>query len=287
MNNKVYDIITERIIAILQKGTVPWHKPWVAGGAMALPKNLQSGKPYRGVNIFLLHSMEFSSPYWLTFNQALERGGNVRKGEKSTPVVFWKWLEPDEASPDKKKVPMLRYYSVFNVEQCDGIEYPKPEAKTFEFTPVESAEKIVESMPQRPEITYGGSSAAYSPTLDIVRMPNREQFEKPEEFYDTLFHELTHATGHESRLNRSGVADKNEHNRFGTDPYAKEELVAEMGAAFLCANAGIVERTLDNSAAYISNWLERLKNDTKLVVHAAAQAQKAADFILNVKHNED
>lgn len=281
MKNTVYEIITDRIISMLNRGVVPWHKPWVGGAALALPKNLHSGKPYRGVNTFLLHSMEFASPYWLTFNQALQRGGAVRKGEKSTPVVFWKWLEPGEDAPDKKKIPMLRYYSVFNVEQCDGIEYPKPEAPaTFDFNPVGRAEQIVAGMPNKPEVLFRGDSACYRPATDLILMPEPSRFRSSEEYYSTLFHELTHATGHASRLNRSGVADKGEHNQFGTDPYAREELVAEMGAAFLCGHSGIVDRTLDNSAAYISNWLARLKNDAKLIVTASAQAQKAADYIL-------
>jgi antirestriction protein ArdC len=178
---------------------------------------------------------------------------------------------------------MLRYYSVFNVEQCDGIEYPKPDVPTFEFTPIERAEQIVAGMPNKPEITSGGDSAYYRPSLDQVNMPPKERFERPEYFYDTLFHELTHATGHESRLNRKGVADKDEHSQFGSDPYAREELVAEMGASFLCGHAGIVERTIDNSAAYIGHWLEQLKQDPRLVIVAAGQAQKAADYILGTQ----
>lgn len=288
MKNTVYDIITERVLGLLQQGKVPWHKPWVSRGS-SFPKNLHSGKAYQGLNIFLLHAAEFASPYWLTFNQALERGGCVRKGEKAMPVVFWKWLEPDahQKAAGQKRIPMLRYYSVFNVEQCDGIEYPKPEVKTFEFTPIEQAERIVAGMPKAPVIKIGGDKAFYRPSTDLVGMPPHDRFERPEGFYDTLFHELTHATGHESRLNRKGVADKGEHSQFGSDPYAREELVAEMGAAFLCGTCGIVDRTIDNSAAYIGSWLERLKSDSKLVVTAAAQAQRAADYILDVKHEEE
>jgi antirestriction protein ArdC len=284
----VYSIVSERIIALLEQGTIPWQKPW-QGGAM-LPRNLISKKPYRGVNVFLLHAMSYGNPYWLTFKQAQELGGNVKRGEKASPVVFWKWLELDEQDEKgkAKRVPMLRYYSVFNASQCDGIETPLPENKQREHAPIETAEQIVASMPKRPTVEHGGNKACYSPAFDRVDMPNPQTFNSGEDYYSTLFHELTHSTGHESRLNRKGVAgSEGEWSAFGSAPYAKEELVAEMGAAFLCGQAGIVERTLDNSAAYLAGWLERLRNDNKLVVLAAAQAQKAADFILNVKHETE
>jgi antirestriction protein ArdC len=289
-DGNVYSIITERMLALLENGTVPWHKPWSATNGEALPRNLASGKPYRGVNVFLLHAMGYGSPYWLTFKQAQERGGHVRKGEKASPVVFWKWLDTDEidASGKAKRVPLLRYYHVFNVAQCDGIDAPTPQGTKREHTPIEAAERIVEGMPLRPAIEHRGDCACYSPALDMVRMPEPGAFRSAEDYHSTLFHELTHSTGHESRLNRKGVAGTDgEWSAFGSTPYAREELVAECGASFLCAHAGIVERTLNNSAAYVAGWLERLKNDPKLVVIAAAQAQRAADFILAVKHGEE
>jgi antirestriction protein ArdC len=294
-DGNVYEIITQRIVASLEKGTIPWQKPWTTASAGdAMPRNLVSRKPYRGVNVFLLHAMSYASPYWLTFKQAQALGGNVRKGEKATPVVFWKWLDVEgnerdaQGKPKAERVPMLRYYSVFNVAQCDGISVPQPEgsdATKRTHSPIEAAEQIVETMPKRPAIAHGGNRACYSPALDRVDMPQAETFDTGEHYYSVLFHELTHATGHQSRLNRKGVAGSDgEWSAFGSTPYAREELVAEMGGAFLCGHAGIVERTLDNSASYIAGWLERLKNDHKLVVIAAAQAQKAADFILNVRH---
>jgi antirestriction protein ArdC len=284
----VYDVITERVIALLEKGTIPWQKPWSTSGD-ALPRNLVSRKPYRGVNVFLLHAMSYGSPYWLTFKQAQELGGHVRKGEKSTPVVFWRWLEVDERDGRArlKRVPMLRYYSCFNVAQCEGIEAHEPEGAEREHTPIEAAESIVARMPKLPAIAHGGERACYWPGFDRVDMPGPETFATPEHYYSVLLHELTHATGHASRLNRKGVAGTDgEWSAFGSTPYAKEELVAEMGAAFLCGHAGIVERTLDNSASYIAGWLKRLRNDGKLVVQAAAQAQKAADYVLDVKHGD-
>lgn len=296
-DHSVYSVITERIVALLEKGTIPWQKPWAAsaGGGDSLPRNLVSRKPYRGVNVFLLHAMSYGCPFWLTFGQAQALGGNVRKGEKATPVVFWKWLDVESTERDEngqrrnERVPMLRYYSVFNVAQCDGIEAPAPQGSDTTkrtHTPIEAAEQIVANMPKRPVIAHGGDRACYWPGADRVDMPQAAAFQSGESYYDVLFHELTHATGHASRLGRKGVAGSDgEWSAFGSTPYAREELVAEMGAAFLCGQAGIVERTLQNSAAYIAGWLERLRNDPKLVVIAAAQAQKAADFILNVRHD--
>lgn len=281
----VYQIITDRIIAMLEKGTVPWQKPW-NGGANA-PKNLVSGKEYRGVNSFILAASGFESPYWLTFKQAAALGGSVRKGEKATPVVFWKWLEVDDndSVTGKKRIPLLRYYSVFNVAQCDDIPADKLPAPVTErkHTAVEEAEAVVQAMPKKPAIKLGHSAAFYSPASDFVGMPSPETFKASEYYYGTLFHELTHATGHASRLARKGIVEFDE---FGSDQYAGEELVAEMGAAFLCGHVGIVDRVVDNSAGYISHWLGKLRDDRKLVVQAAAQAQKAVDFILNKKFEQ-
>lgn len=210
-------------------------------------------------------------------------GAHVKKGEKSFPVVFWKILE-DEEKGETKKIPFLRYHSVFNALQCEGITLPaQPEAQR-EFHPIERCEQVVAEMPRRPTIEHGGGRACYSPQRDAVSMPEPKLFESTQAYYGTLFHELTHATGHVSRLNRKEVADP---SNFGSNPYSREELVAEMGAAFLSGHCEIENATLDQSASYIQNWLERLKDDRKLVVHAAAQAQKACDFIRDVKPEEE
>lgn len=275
MKAHVYEQITERIIALLSQGTVPWHKPWKA--RTGLPRNFVTKKPYRGINVFLLLAMSYESPFWLTFGQALQLGGSVRKGEKSCPVVFWKQTTVDDKeSGEPQKIPLLRYYHVFNLAQCDGLKIGTEPMETS-VNGIIKPEEIVAHMPQRPEIKYGMVRAFYSPREDCVGLPMRERFEQAEAYYATLFHELIHATGHESRLNRATLTEK---SGFGSNPYCKEELIAEMGAAFLCGHAEIAERTIDNSAAYLSGWLEQLRNDRTLIVQAAAQAQKAADFIL-------
>jgi antirestriction protein ArdC len=278
----VYDQITERIIALLQKGDIPWRKPWNAQSGF--PRNLVSKKPYRGINVFLLHAMCYESPFWLTYRQAQELGGTVRRGEKACPVVFWKQLEvEDRETHEIEKIPMIRFYHVFNVAQCDGLKnIPAPVEETPLSAPTKPDE-IIAFMPKRPEIKHGMAKAFYSPGSDFVGMPDRARFETAAGYYATLFHELTHSTGHPSRLNRPTLTKS---QGFGSDPYCKEELIAEMGAAFLCGQADITESTVENSAAYVQNWLKALQNDHKLIVQAAAQAQKAADFILGVKHEE-
>jgi antirestriction protein ArdC len=275
----VYDQITARVVELLSQGTIPWHKPWNV--KRGFPRNLVSKKAYRGINVFLLHALNYESPFWLTYHQAQELGAHIRKGEKACPVVFWKQLEvEDKESHEIEKIPMMRFYYVFNLAQVDGLkEVPAAEAEAVITKPAE----IVERMPQRPEIKGGFAKAFYSPAGDFVGMPDRERFTGEDEFYSVLFHELTHATGSESRLNRPTITEA---NGFGSEEYSKEELIAEMGAAFLCGVAGIGERTLNNSAAYLQNWLTALQNDHKLIVQAAAQAQKAADFILGTKFEE-
>jgi antirestriction protein ArdC len=282
MNTKAYDRITERIVALMEQGTVPWHKPWQIQTGM--PRNLITQKPYRGINTFLLMSMGYESPNWLTYRQAVQLGGNVKKGEKSCPVVFWKPMEvTDKESGEVEKIPFLRLYHVFNASQCEGLKLKDvPKAEEGAFVATEAVE-IVAKMPQPPVIKHGMTAAYYAPRQDIVGMPEKKRFENEEAYHAALFHELVHSTGHEKRLKRQSITER---NGFGTDPYCKEELVAELGSAFLCGQAGIVERTIDSSAAYVENWLTQLKNDKTLIVYAAAQAQKAADFILDRKFQE-
>lgn len=276
----VYEIITQRIVERLEQGEIPWKKSWNA--QTQAPRNLISGKLYSGINTFILLSARYQSPYWLTFKQATEKGGSVRKGEKGWPVVFWKIdKKQDEATGEEKTVPILRYYTVFNVAQIDGLEnVPATEIHSTSENgaeAIDAAEWIVAQMPNRPQISHGHTRACYSPAWDRVEMPVSIAFNGPAEYYSTLFHELAHATGHESRLNRHQTI---KNHSFGSNDYSKEELVAEFSSAFLCAEAGISPAVIENQAAYIQGWLKALKNDSKLLINAAAQAQKAADWIM-------
>jgi antirestriction protein ArdC len=273
----VYQLVTDHIIAKLEQGTIPWRH--FASAPLSQPMNLVSKRPYHGINYLLLSHSRLNSPYWLTYNQAQELGGYVRKGEQSELVVFWKWLEvEDKETGETKEIPFLKYYRVFNVEQTEGVNYPKSEATARDSHPIEAAERIVANMPNRPEITLDNiPQAFYQPSTDTVHMLNREQCVSDEQYQSTLFHELVHSTGHKSRLNR--FEEENTSHKFGSQSYAKEELVAEMGAGFLCAESGIFQEVEENSAAYIANWLTKLANDKKLVVYAAGKAQKAMDYI--------
>lgn len=277
---KTEHYITEAILKALDEGVAPWRKPWVTrdGGHF---RNLKSGKPYRGMNIMLLACAGFDSPYWVTYKQAKELGGEVRKGEKATKIIFWKILEKDVVKGDGTtgvdKIPLMRYYNVFNVEQCDGLEVPEPQPEPSGFDPIEAAEQIWEGWEGRPTLNHGGSEAYYRPTTDSIQMPKPEDFESPEAYYGTLFHEMGHATGHESRLARKGVTDP---IMFGSHTYSQEELIAEITSLLVCGAVGI-EQTFDNSVAYIQTWRERIKEDgPQVVIRAAQQAQKAADLLV-------
>ena len=278
----VYEIVTEKIVKLLEQGIVPWRKPWTSTG---LPRNLVSKKPYRGINYFLLSASKYVSPLWLTYRQANELGGHIRKGEESTAVVFWKIEDAKRGTNDldtekNRRRFLLRYYRLFNLEQCElpqAVLEKLPKIETHEHDPIEAAEKIIAGMPNPPEIQHAGSKAFYSSITDRITLPPRELFISAEEEMATEFHEISHATGSPKRLNRESIAEA---APFGSEIYAAEELVAEMSAAYLCAEAGISPAVIDNQAAYVAGWLKKLRDDRRLVVHAAAQAQKAADYIL-------
>jgi len=268
----VYDIVTERILAELEKGQVPWRKPW----RTLTPANLISKKSYRGINMFLLALAGYGSQYWLTYRQAQALGGNVRKGAHGTKIVFWKFdkyeTETADGEAEERTSAFLRYYTVFNLEQTEGLKalLALPPAR-----PIESAEVIVEGMPNAPAFEQG-FRASYTPSHDTVTMPSRTAFESQAEYYSTLFHELTHSTGHGKRLARDGF---DRPQMFVSESYSREELIAEMGSAMLCGVAGIEQATVANSVAYLKSWIARLKSDSRLVVQAASAAQKAADYI--------
>ena len=276
-NTKAYEVITARILDALDKGEVPWRKPWSLPAGMK-PQSV-TGHPYRGINALLLGLSGYTDPRWLTFRKAKELGGNVLKGQKATPVVLWKPITKQSEDGEDKTIWLLRYYSVFNAMQCEGL--PLPEVSTTEvreFDPIAEAEGIIANMPHSPSIDHdGGDRAYYVPAFDSVHLPPRYAFEKPEEYYSTAFHELGHSTGHRSRLDRHGL--ETGIAAFGSQVYSKEELAAEFCSTFLCNESGI-ENTLDNSTAYITGWAKKLRSDKRLVIVAASQGHKAADYIL-------
>jgi antirestriction protein ArdC len=276
----IYQTITDKFLESLEQGVIPWQKPWRS----AAPMNLVSKKTYSGINVLLLGMTKYASPYWVSYKQATELGGHVKKGEKSHMVVFWKFLNvTDKNNPDEsKKIPMLRYYMVFNVEQCEGLEKKIPTVESLAFNPLEECEKIVDGYKGKPEIEEGGDSASYSPSLDRINMPHKEKFKSVDGYYSTIFHEMIHSTGHAKRLNRNEVVNN---DGFGNHSYSKEELCAEIGAAILSSMGG-VESTFDNSTAYLQSWLKSLQNDKKMIIYAAQRSQKAVDHILGIVKEE-
>ncbi|MEZ6061098.1 MAG: zincin-like metallopeptidase domain-containing protein [Planctomycetaceae bacterium] len=291
LRRDIFQEVTDRIIEYLEQGVVPWRNPIARGTGDGWPKNLSSGKRYRGINVLLLTmqswSSGYSSDFWLTFKQARAAGGTVRKGEKGSLVTFWKMYDTkDKATGEEITVPVLKHYTAFNLEQIDGIAIPDvpaehPEAVPFE--PLQQCEAIVAGYVNGPQIEYGGSKAVYRPMCDTVTLPAPERFATREDFYGTLYHELSHSTGHSSRLDRGLDSSP---APFGSPDYSREELVAEISAAFLCAAAGISPPTIEQSAAYINNWIGVLKGDKRLVVSAAGAAQKSADRILGTTFDE-
>lgn len=274
----VYQLITDKLISIMEQGTIPWRKTW--SGSASVPRNAVSKKPYQGINNLILGVSQYDSAYWLTFKQAQEMGGHVRKGEKATPCIFYKTWQKENDEGETENIPVLKYYSLFNADQCDGLDLPKRVIQTWpENERITRAEQIIEAMPDRPTIEIRGSQPCYMPSRDVVEVPELCRFQSSSEYYSALFHELTHSTGHAKRLARDGIVNI---SAFGSSPYSREELIAEMGAAFLCAHCGI-DNTLENSAAYLQGWIKALRGDSKLAIKAASHAQKAANYILNIQ----
>lgn len=274
----IYEIVTQKIIDLLEAGVIPWKIPWKTANGM--PRNLVTQRHYRGINFWLLLCRKDSLPFYLTFEQAKFLGGTIRKGEKSTMVVFWKLLKHEDKAEEEKVIPFLRYYNVFNISQIDGIDakkIPTTEAFDHDFSPITEAESLIAQWQDRPLIMPDGDSAFYDPLSDAVSIPNPRSFFNDHRYYSTLFHELVHSTGHNKRLGRHArIKD----HKFGSPDYSQEELVAEMGAAYLCGITGIEQETIQNNAAYIKSWIRTFKNDPKVLIMAAAQAQKAVDYIL-------
>lgn len=276
----IYQTVTQRILNSLEQGVVPWRKPWK--GPSALPCNAISKRPYHGINLLLLSMAPFDDHRWLTFRQAQQLGGHVCPGERSSLAVFWKHLdigeEDDLHGRKRRSVPLLRYYHLFNVEQCEAFELPKLDHEDLEgeHERIGNAEHLVRSMPNPPSIREGGNLAYYRPVDDVAQVPPIGAFLTSDAYYATLFHELGHATGHETRLNRPGVTAS---IQFGSNDYSREELIAELTSAFCCAALGLDNSLTDDAASYIQGWLKKLRSDPKVVISASTQGQRAADYI--------
>lgn len=277
----VYSIVTEKIIEQLEQGTVPWKKPWADAG---IPSNVVSGRPYRGVNIMLLSMLGYEQNLFLTSKQLKEIGGTIKPEEHPNLVVYWNYPQKDseeeENEKDTKRAPLLRYYTVFNISQCEGIpEKYVPEQKEREVKPDLACKLVVKNMPNPPRIQHKEQKAYYNPIDDYINMPRQKSFESDDAYYATLFHEMVHSTGHRYRLHRKELLEMSE---FGSEPYSHEELVAEIGSCFLQSHAHITER-FEQSTAYIQGWLEVFKGNRKFIFSASTAAQKAVDYILNIE----
>ena len=269
----IYAEITNRLIAEMEQGIIPWHKPWMAAGRAI---SHTTGKPYSLLNQMLLGR----AGEWLTFNQVQQENGYVRKGEKSRMVVFWKWIEKeDEETGETTQVPYLRYYNVFHIDQCEGITAKHSAMVEHPANADETAERIIADYVRREGVRFDyeeGDRAFYNPSTDSITLPLLKQFKETAEYYGTAFHEMVHSTGHTKRLNRLDATAF-----FGSEQYSKEELVAEIGSAALVHHAGLeTSSSFTNSAAYVQNWLTALKNDKRFIVSAAGKAEKAVSFIL-------
>lgn len=276
----VYEMVTNRIIAELEKGKIPWEKPWT--GVRSGAYNRITKRPYSLLNQMLLqHRGEYA-----TFKQWQDLGGHIRKGEKSEIVCFWKILEQidiNEETGEKeiKKIPLLRYYNVFHISQVDGVEPLAPEQLNNEVEPIEAGDKIITDYIDREHLNFiecKSNKAYYSPSSDTVVVPLKEQCQLINEWYSIAFHEISHSSGHKSRLNRIQTGAI---SAFGSQDYSKEELVAELSSATLMSVAGLeTPKTFRNSTAYIQNWLQVLRNDNKFIVSASSKAEKAVNYIL-------
>lgn len=276
MNKNIAQTITDNVIKSLESGVAPWVKPWHNRGVDA-PFNPVSKRYYNGINFIQLSMMPSSTDYWVTYKQAQSVGAQVRKGSVGVPVIYFSPLEvKDQVTDEVKKIPMLKTYTVFNADQVDGLELPAPAERNMNET-IRSCEDFIQA--QRARIQFGGNRAFYTRRDDYIQLPGLDQFNSSQDYYATMLHELSHWTGHESRLNREFG------KRFGDQAYAFEELVAELGSAMLCAHLKLDGQLQHTN--YIANWLEVLKNDPKNILKAGALAQKILDYTIKTEEAEE
>lgn len=279
MSDKVDKIVTDKIIALLEAGTIPWKKPWHTPSGQ--PRNMVSGKRYRGINALMTSSMVsgYIDPNWLTKKQMDKLEFELLPDQKYTPVILYNWIEKVSDSGEKKKIPFRRFYKVYNRSQIKGSEnlWAKKD-KPLENWEGEAA-NVLEGYTQRDgsRIEHGKTGAWYKPSIDLIGMPDRVYFDTPADYWSALFHEMVHSTGSKKRLNRELKGYS-----FDSHSYSQEELIAEMGSCFLLADLGI-EKTIENSAAYIKGWLKELKDDRQFLIKGAQRAQKAFDYIKGVE----
>ena len=280
----IYQIITDKIISAIETAQTRNEKQWLGQGTPRMPANFQTRRAYSGINALVLlvtaQSSGYTSPLWMTFKQATAGGGTIKKGEHGTQIVFFDIKEREETDKETgeigiKKSALLKSYVVFNLDQTEGITAPEV---LSDFQGIEAADVVLTR--SGASITEAGTRAFYSPSHDLITLPARARFVSSEAFYAVALHELTHWTGHKARLARDFSG------RFGTESYAMEELVAELGAAFLCADIGLIPATLEDHAGYIENWLKVLKSDKKAIFSAAAAAAKAHSFVMALAAEE-
>lgn len=274
----VYTRVTNLIIEKLESGIIPWREILKTGN---VPQNYISKRPYTSINAFLLGMEDYPQPFYMTFPQIKQLGGSVKKGAKGHIVVFKKVLEKKDKDSNIEKMAIMKNYHVFNISDVTGVDFVFAQNLNTLNNTIKNGETIIQNMPNCPKIVNDiKSQAFYSPALDYINIPHISQFLTSENYYLTLFHELTHSTGHKNRLNR--FSETQEKLRFGSKTYAFEELVAEMGACFLAIFAKINDDSLfDNSTAYIQSWISKLKSDKYLIFRASTKAQHASEYIMN------
>lgn len=277
----VYSIATSLVIEHLKRGVVPWLTQWTEGG---MPQNLINHLEYRFINVFLLATLGCKKNFFITPKQLQEIGGTVKKDEKGYPVFYWKWNKDNEnEDPGSKEKPLLRYYYVYNIEQCNGIKKNMIPKITVPENPLQMCAAIVANMPKAPTIQEGIHPASFMPLLDCIDIPKKEDFPNDESYYSILFRMLVHSTGHENRLNRKEVmaATLTDH-----DLHRTEDLIGELGASYLSSLAGIRYGGAIDVSEYATTWLEKFEKDSHLIIFASTQAQRAVDYILNRKKKE-
>ena len=281
MSSVSYEIITEQLLSAMQGGIIPWRKTW-SGTSLC---NAFNKNPYKGINTLILGMAPFSDHRWATWNQIEANGGNVKKGQEKlyTRIVLWNFSTKKDKQGNEKSIPFLKYFRVYNVEQCENLNLPEIVTDETRDT-ISEAETIVEGYADCPEIK-GAQNAWYNPSEDVIGIPDIIRFDSSDAYYATLFHEMAHSTGHKSRMNRSEVVNA---TYFGSNDYSKEELVAEFTAYFLCNACGIQnDRIMENTTAYLQSWSKVLKNDPKMAVQCAGIAQKVADYVLGLNNTEE